>query len=295
MKSAVTITISALAATAIAAGLTFAQPAGPAPKAAPASDSSMTPPAPAYGTAMTVAARTPGYLTAATAPDAALILPPAPLEGTERYAQDRAIFRATRILEGTPRWTLALSDNAQDARSMYRGFACAIGFELTPETAPRLTTLLTTAYRDAALTTINAKTIFLRKRPFLQDAGNICIPRTDTLAANPDYPSGHATWGWAFGLILSEIVPDRATAILTRARSVGESRVVCGVHNASAIEAGRTNGAGLVAALRGNAQFRADLEAARAEIVRLRATAPVPDAEACRVQIALYSPTPYPY
>lgn len=290
MRNNVAIAVSVLAATALAAGLTFAQPAGPGPLTTPAPQT-----APANGAAVATAARSPGYLTAATAPDAALILPPAPLEGTERYAQDRAIFRATRILEGTPRWALAQADNAQDARSMYRGFACAIGFELTPETAPRLTTLVTTAYRDAALTTINAKTIFLRKRPFLQDAGNICIPRTDTLAANPDYPSGHATWGWAFGLIMSEIVPDRATPILTRARSVGESRVVCGVHNASAIEAGRTNGAGLVAALRGNAQFRADLEAARAEITRLRATAAVPDPEACRAQIALYSPTPYPY
>ncbi|MFO1015868.1 MAG: phosphatase PAP2 family protein [Caulobacteraceae bacterium] len=294
MRSAAAIAISALAASAIAAGLTFAQPADPAPRTVPApAAGAVTPPPAAPVTA--AAPRITGYLTPETAPDAAVILPPAPVEGTERYAQDRAIFRATRILEGTPRWALAINDDTSAVPAMYRNFACALGANITPETAPRLTLLLMNVGRDAGLTTINAKRIFQRKRPFLQDAGNICIARTDALAENPDYPSGHTTWGWSFGLILSELAPDRSTAIMTRARAFGESRVVCGVHNASAIEGGRSNGAGLVAALHGNPQFRADLEASRAEVTRIRATGPAPDAEACRAQIALYSPTPYPY
>ena len=48
------------------------------------------------------------------------------------------------------------------------------------------------------------------------------------------------------------------TQILVRARAYGESRIVCGVHNLSAVEAGRTNASALVAALHGSPQFRSN-------------------------------------
>ena len=44
--------------------------------------------------------------------------------------------------------------------------------------------------------------------------------------------------GWAWALILSELAPDRADAILARGLAYGESRAVCGVHYASDVEAG---------------------------------------------------------
>jgi acid phosphatase (class A) len=84
--------------------------------------------------------------------------------------------------------------------------------------------------------------------------------------------SGHATISWAWGLILAELAPDRATEILMRARSIGESRVVCGVHYPSDVEEGRTNGAALVAALHSSPEFRADMEKARAEVAAARET-----------------------
>jgi membrane-associated phospholipid phosphatase len=40
------------------------------------------------------------------------------------------------------------------------------------------------------------------------------------------------------GLILAELVPEAASDVLARARAFGQSRIVCGVHNASAVEAG---------------------------------------------------------
>ncbi len=50
---------------------------------------------------------------------------------------------------------------------------------------------------------------------------------------------------------------------MMRARSIGDSRIVCGVHYLSDVEAGRDNGAVLVAAEHGSAAFRADMDAAR--------------------------------
>ena len=57
-----------------------------------------------------------------------------------------------------------------------------------------------------------------------------------------------------------------------RARSIGESRVVCGVHYLSDVEEGRTNGSALVAALHSSPEFRADMEKARAEVAAARET-----------------------
>jgi acid phosphatase (class A) len=105
-----------------------------------------------------------------------------------------------------------------------------------------------------------------RKWPFIVEQGPLCLATTAGLANSPDYPSGHTVFGWSVGLVLGELRPDRATEILIRARAFGESRVICGVHNASAVEAGRMVAESTVAALHGNETFRGDMEAARKEL-----------------------------
>ena len=92
-------------------------------------------------------------------------------------------------------------------------------------------------------------------------------------------------------MVLAEIAPDRATQVLARARAYGESRVVCGVHNASAVDAGRTEASIVIAALHSSAEFRADLDAARTELAAARAKATPPancDAENALVAQLLY-------
>jgi acid phosphatase (class A) len=137
------------------------------------------------------------------------------------------------------------------------------------------------------------KNFYGRKRPFLIDEGPICDTRTAALEASPDYPSGHTTWGWTVGLVLAELAPDRASDILVRARAYGESRIVCGVHNLSAVDAGRTNASIVVAALHGSPEFRADLEAARREVAEARKAGPAPEAAACKVEQQLTEKSPY--
>ena len=201
------------------------------------------------------------------------------------------MFRATRQAQTAERWTLAIRDSRSGVAETLGAFDCALGVQASPGTTPRLAALLSRVRVDAGLATFLDKWRIRRRRPFEIDEGRICATRTVSLDASPDYPSGHTTWGWAAGSILAELAPDRATALMSRARAYGESRVVCGVHNLSAIEAGRTFGAALVAAEHGVPAFRADLEAARAEIAALRARpdAPAPDAEVCRAEVAALS------
>jgi len=223
-----------------------------------------------------------GYLGDAM-PDTTPVVPPAPQPGSPQAEADRAIFKATRALKGTPRWDLAVVD--VDERKIVSNMACAIGAEVTMVNSPKLTKVLIRVAPDLTHAVDRPKAAYNRKRPYLVDEGDICVEKSDKLAASPDYPSGHASWGWAVGLILADLVPERAGPILQRARVFGESRVVCGVHNASAVEAGRTNGAAVVAALHGSPEFRADMDAARVELAALRAKAqPI---AACDAEAAL--------
>src|SRR6185437_9243734 len=196
-------------------------PPSPAPTGHGVAPLPMTPPAPSAK----------GYLGDA-APDTYAILPPAPHPGGPRDDADRAVFRQTRALKDTPRWSLAQNDVNQAA--ILKDLACAVGVELTARNAPATSAMLLRAGRDVSRATDRPKDIYKRPRPYLMQDGPTCIPVSDALSKSPDYPSGHNTWGWTVGLILAELAPDRATEILARARAFGEGRLVCGVHNLSA-------------------------------------------------------------
>jgi acid phosphatase (class A) len=72
--------------------------------------------------------------------------------------------------------------------------------------------------------------------------------------------------GWAWALILTELFPDHADAILKRGWEYGISRMVCNVHWHSDVVAGRAMGAATVARLHADKEFMADLEAAKREV-----------------------------
>jgi acid phosphatase (class A) len=219
------------------------------------------------------------YLTGPMTPDTYRILPPAPVPGTARYEADRKMFLGTRKLKDGPRWALALNDD--NISLLRKDLSCALGVELTDQNAPRFMTLMRRVGRDSSIATNQPKDLYKRLRPFLIDKGPICIDPDGGIAKSFDYPSGHNTYSWAVGLILAELAPDRATEILVRARAYGESRLICGVHNMSAVEAGRTNGSIIVASLHGQAEFRSDLETARQEIAAARKAGPAPEPATC--------------
>jgi acid phosphatase (class A) len=230
----------------------------------------------------------PPYMSDSAAPDMVRVLPAAPAPDSPENHADQQIFGQTRALEGTPRWSLAASDS--DEHAILEDMSCAAGVQLSEDTAPRLAHLIERMKADVERGVNAPKSYYLRPRPFFSLPGNICVARKEN--ASGDYPSGHATWGWSVGLILAELDPDRATEILIRARAFGESRVVCGVHNATAIAASQTVASSVVATLHAQPEFRADLEAARAEMAQLRAHAgPAP--AACAAEAEMTARTPW--
>ncbi|CAN5315980.1 phosphatase PAP2 family protein [soil metagenome] len=231
-----------------------------------------------------------GYIPPEQIPSIAEIIPPPPALGSPRQLQDMEVFKATRQLEGSPRWQAALADDVYRLPTLLADFNCAIGANLDELNAPKTTAILRRMLIDTGNSSASAKVVFQRKRPYqIVGEGNICIEKSERLGNSPDYPSGHATLGWTAGLILAELAPDRAAPIMARARAFTESRVICGVHSPSAIEAGRSTGSAVLAAMHGSAEFRADLEVARAEIAAARQGAAKPDAGLCKAQTELLS------
>jgi acid phosphatase (class A) len=235
-----------------------------------------------------------GYLTPAEMPDVVRIVPAAPVTGDSRYTADMAIFRATRSLQRSPRWTLAQADDDLSMAGLFKAFHCALGVTLTPESAPRVTTLMTRATADTSGAASVLKDFYRRKRPFQVAKGPVCVsPAVKArLEQNPDYPSGHTTAGWETGLVLAELAPDVATSLLARARAFGESRIVCGVHNMSAVEAGWMTATTVFAAQHASAAFRADLDAAKTELSTLRRGASV-DAAVCAMELKTLAKDPF--
>ncbi|WP_430391545.1 acid phosphatase [Dyella sp. 20L07] len=222
----------------------------------------------------------------------AILLPTAPKPGTARYEADRAVFRATRSLEGSPRWLQAQHDVDYSTPVLMADFSCAMGVPLDAERLPQLAGLVDQTSNAADASTGPAKKANQRQRPFLIDPGATCQATTQ-LTHSFDYPSGHATRGWAVGLVLTELAPDRATDLLLRSRAFADSRVVCGVHNLSAIEAGAMNGAAVVATLHASETFQAKLAAARKELADYRLSAASNAGPQCSAERALLVPTPY--
>ncbi len=234
------------------------------------------------------------YLPKGSGPDATRYLPPPPVLGSPADKLDHAAFRATRRLKDGDRWVLATSDVQSSPAAMLADFSCAVGVKLDAANAPTLLALLNRANKDLRSVVDPPKDLYRRKRPFVGTRLPICVPVDDSLIASGSYPSGHSTTGWTVALILAELAPDRATEILTRGRVFGESRVVCGVHYPSDIEAGRTNASALVAALHSSPEFRADMDRARAELAAVRqAAAAQPDPAQCRLAEAAAARQPW--
>ena len=229
-----------------------------------------------------------GYLSAEATPDGVRILPPPPKAGSARAVADHQVFAETRRLKGSARWGVATSDVDTGA---FEHFACALGVKLSPQTSPILAHLLDRAETSGIVDPV--KDFYRTPRPFIGNTAPICQPKTAHLIANGDYPSGHTANGWMEALILAELAPDRATEILARGRAFGESRLICGAHSLSAVEAGWLAGAAATAAMHSSAEFRADMDAARVEMAAARASAPAPDAAACRAEAAALAKTAY--
>lgn len=223
-----------------------------------------------------------GYVAVDALPASLALIPPAPAYGSARQAFDNATAAAAITLQGTARFDLARQDaDLTFPTAPGNAFACALGANISAEETPQLVTMLERVMVDAGLSTYPAKNTYQRARPFMVNGAPMCTPdEQEALRGDGSYPSGHTALGWAWALVLAELAPDRAEAILARGLAYGESRVICNVHWQSDVVAGRTYGTAAVARMHANPEFTADIATAKAEI----AAASAPDAALCAAE-----------
>ena len=210
--------------------------------------------------------------------DAGRYLPPPPAAGSAAEAADIAALAAARTRIGDATWTRAIDElNPRSPASVGR-MMCALGAQLTPATAPALFRLLERSGRDLSAASEASKAAFNRPRPFEGKPDAVTCYPPDVLAKGlgSSYPSGHSGIGWLWGMILSQVAPDRAAEALVYGRGYGEHRIACMVHYPTDVDSGRLLGSVLYAQMSAIPAFRADLDAAKAEVAAAKAAGAKP-------------------
>ena len=227
-----------------------------------------------------------GYLTPASLPNSAVLLPPPPADGSAALKRDLTTREAALALRGTTRYALATSDANRGQDQTIQAFECAAGIDISQERTPQLYRLLTRTRVDVRASSYFAKTRYKRARPFVVHSAKPCYASDEELVqGDGSYPSARGAVGWAYALVLAELFPDRADVILARGSQFGVSRVVCDEEWLSDVEAGRQVATVTIGRLRELGEFKKDMDAARAEAAAAVASGSKPSAD-CSLEIS---------
>ncbi|MDE6330596.1 MAG: phosphatase PAP2 family protein [Muribaculaceae bacterium] len=207
------------------------------------------------------------FLYEGDAPNSLKLLPGPPAADGLQFLYDKARYDWGKSIRNTPRGEQAFRDARVEGQNLPDAFSESFGIYISPETTPEIYKLIVGMREDAGdLATREAKNYYNRTRPFSYFGEDTCNPEQQAeLSTNGSYPSGHTSIGWATALILTELNPDRQDEILERGYQMGESRVICGYHFQSDVDAGRIVGSGIVARLHADPAFTAQLEKAKKE------------------------------
>jgi acid phosphatase (class A) len=207
--------------------------------------------------------------------DPSRILPPPAVDGSE--SQQKEMKDVKTLIQSRPkeRHDQAIWDARHEDPTP---FLTVLGPDIDLAKLPATKKLLEDVLNDQTVVTSQAKEFFKRKFPVAaaMPADSYEEWTCDIVARKPSalplrsYPSGHATMGYTFGIVLSALIPEKSQAILARSASYAYSREVCGDHYHSDVEAGHVLGTTIGIMLLNNKALKPELEAARAELQAAR-------------------------
>jgi len=188
------------------------------------------------------------------------MLPAPPTRGSVEEAIEMAQLRQMIGTASPARLAAAKADGETEDPSI---FSAVIGRDL--KAMPATWALLRTIQKEANLAINLSKDHFARMRPYGVDPAlpNCAAPGK---APTRSYPSGHAGLGYSVGYTLAQLVPAKAPAILARAKDYADSRLICGVHFPSDVEASHALGTMIAQRLLGDPRLARRIAAARAEL-----------------------------
>ncbi len=173
---------------------------------------------------------------------------------------------------GSDRWWLAIAHAELRPLEAAQHFDCALGTRLAAKPRPALTRLMNRLLVDSAAVATRMAELHPRSRPIAVDRSLRPCQRLDAATRDtPSWPAAAAVAGTAYGELFAELAPDRAEAARFIGAEIGRSRAVCRMNWPHDVEDGQEAGRRIYAAVRGSTEFRADQEAARAELAAARA------------------------
>lgn len=155
----------------------------------------------------------------------------------------------------------AVADDRDESIFIYRD---VLGDKFNAALLPVTAAFSARVKNDEEINTLPAKQGYHRVRPYNLDKTLQPICKTKT--KDDSYPSGHTTAGYLQALALIELVPEKRDAILARAASYGNNRLVCGVHYPSDVQASKLLAYSVHAVMANNPQYQKEMDAARSEL-----------------------------
>ncbi len=206
-----------------------------------------------------VPAAEPAYVTALQL-DLVPFLSNYPVDGSQQARADMLEVLALQASRTPARAAQSKTDSQETVEVM---FASLIGPDFSFAKLPMTEALVARVGESEDATVDPIKKIYGRLRPFM---ANPDVHPSAVISRSGSYPSGHATRVTAMGIVLAAMLPEKRDAIWARMDDYAESRLIGGVHYRSDIEAGRSAGIALAAAIFTQAAFRADYAPARGEL-----------------------------
>ncbi len=188
-------------------------------------------------------------------------MPPPPPEDSPLQLRDLAEVRAMIVASTPDRRAQAKWDDDHEDPSI---FYATIGSGFDLKNLPATAALMAVVMNDEAIAASAAKKTFPRRRPWSADHTiSTCDPDDKPLTS---YPSGHATMGYTVSVILANLIPEKASALQTRASDYAESRVICGSHYRTDGEASRALGTALAIEMLTAPSLQDKIRSARSEL-----------------------------
>jgi acid phosphatase (class A) len=189
-------------------------------------------------------------------------IPPPPIPSSFEYKLE-VEFMKNRISKlSDAQKELAIKDALNESVGFFSD--TLPGFDITK--LPKTKSLFDKVKYNAGYEARSFKNYFKTKRPYQVDSDiQVCVaPKPSNL--DRSYPSGHTTMGYAMGVVLANLVPEKAKEIMERARLYGENRINCGAHFPSDVSGGQVLGTLVAKELLKSNEFQLLMKASKEEL-----------------------------
>lgn len=205
-------------------------------------------------------------------PNAVNFLPAPPDTASAAFQYDKAqYYWGLEQRKNPERRDIATTDAIWGLDAICKILSKPFGMTISKKTTPAIYRMLGVGIVTADQAGKLPKERYMRTRPYVFFKEKTLVPKDEEeLSENGSYPSGHTILGWSAALLLTEVNPDSADAIMARAYMHGQSRVIAGFHWQSDVDAGRLVASVAIARLHADPEFRKMMEAAILEFEKLK-------------------------